>query len=367
MAKIIGVHTPSEIKNYAINGAMEISQEKVSTVTTVNTATTTSGYSVDMILIKSQGTTVKNYSYARVADSPTRAESGFNSTYCHSFTQLTGISSFAASDAETPFQYIMEGTDFSNIHGKIVTFGFWVKSTIPGIFTFSIRNSALNRSYVTTYTINLANTWEFKSITVQMDTSGTWTFDNLAGMYVNNASYAGSSFQTSTLNQWQDGSFTTASTATNWAATANNTLRFTMFSIVEGSMGFGPKGFERAGKTFQQEVALCQRYYEKSHDLETTLTTATAAGAVYFASANGNGGGTCVNFPFKIAKRIIPTTVNIYSTGTGAIGNMRNVSLGADITASSAALGTSSSGASNTAATTTGHVIQFNWTADSRF
>lgn len=260
MAKIQGKHIPASPKNLAINGALDFWQEKAGTTTTVNTATSQNPYSSDMFLTISSGSTVKNYSIVRSTDVPSFSQAGFNAPYSMLYTQLTGIPSFAANDVVIPQTYFMEGLDYSQIHGKKVTYGFWVKASMAGTYSFSLRNAAANRSYVTTFQVNGANTHEFKTITISMDSGGTWVFDNNRSLIVSMAACGGTDWQTATLNQWQTGNYTVASTAANFIATTNATIRFSMFSIVEGPLGFGPQGFSRAGNSIEDELAMCQRY-----------------------------------------------------------------------------------------------------------
>lgn len=264
MAKIAAVHVPAELKNHFINGGLDIWQEKAGTTTTVNTATTTLTKFADMFAINSQGATSKNYSVVRSTDVPTFAQSGYQSTYSELFTMLTGIASPAASDWVSPCQYSMEGLDYQKLHSKTVTFGLWVKASIAGTYSFALGNAAGNRSYVTTFTMNGAATWEFKAITVTLDNTGTYNFDTGTGLLIYIASVTGSTFQTSTLNQWQAGTFFAASTGTNWQGTTNATFQVAQLSLLEGSLGLGPTGFARVGKDYQQELAMCLRYYWKS-------------------------------------------------------------------------------------------------------
>jgi hypothetical protein len=67
----------------------------------------------------------------------------------------------------------------------------------------------------------------------------------------------------------------------------------------------------------QVELALCQRYYEKSYDLATALGTATLLGAAsqWYGAFNGNHRTWA---PFKVTKRVAPTFRG-YSPTTGAI------------------------------------------------
>lgn len=77
--------------------------------------------------------------------------------------------------------------------------------------------------------------------------------------------------------------------------------------------------YARAGKNFQEEVALCQRFYEKSYELDTQPGVSTLIGGLaYFARPDGNVIGPTVKF--SVRKRIIPTVVNRDNSG-GASAN----------------------------------------------
>ena len=63
---------------------------------------------------------------------------------------------------------------------QAVTLSFWVKSSITGTYAVSIYcdHSAQARLYGDTYTIDSANTWEYKTITITGDTVGIPDDDN---------------------------------------------------------------------------------------------------------------------------------------------------------------------------------------------
>lgn len=367
MAKIQGVHTPLKLSNFVINGGLDFWQMVAGTTTTVNTATTTVNTTADMIKTASVGATVKNYSVVRSTDIPSLAQSGFQSTYSLLFTMLTGISSFAAGDWVNPAQYRMEGLDYAKIHSKTVTVGFWVKASIAGTYSFAVQNGAANRSYVTTFSINGANTWEFKTITLTLDNTGTYLFDTGIGLIFYIGTVAGATFSTASLNTWQAGEFYHATTGTNWMATTNATLRVSQISLVEGSLGLGATGFTKAGDTIEDEFALCQRYYEKSYDLETAPGAITTTGALeYTATTSTSGGGQQPGARFAVRKRIIPVMV-LYSTTTGAPGKTANINTGLDVTITSEMQGEGGFNTYTAGVTpTAGHFVRHQFVADSR-
>lgn len=364
MAKILGVHIPLEPKNLAINGAMDFWQRVEAATTTVNTASSTNGYTADMFSYVSTGTTVKNYSIVQSSTVPTLAQSGFQSVFSYLFTMVTGIASPAAGDAVVPITYKMEGADYERIHSKTVTFGFWTQASISGTYSFALQNSANNRSYVTTFTVSAANTWQFIPITVTLDNTGTYNFGNGVGLIAYIGAVSGTTFQTSTLGSWQAGNLITASTGTNWQATTGATFYVTQFSIVEGSLGFGALGFLRAGKNIQQELALCQRYYEKSYDIGVAVGTANANGwQAWFNPTTATS--QMFSVAFKTTKRIDPTTITLYSGTSGASGTVRDNTASADVSAVGQQIGTTGYVvAPSSSFAATNHQILWHWIAE---
>jgi hypothetical protein len=226
----------------------------------------------------------------------------------------------------------MEGNDYAKIHGKVVTFSFWVKASIAGTYSFVLANSTQSRNYTTTFTVSGANTWEFKSLTVQLDSSGTWNFDNTTGLWIQIGCVGGSSVSTSNLNQWTSpGSVIyAASGVTNYQATTGATLRFAQMSVVEGSLGVGSTGFLRAADSVEGELSLCQRYYEKTYDVDTPPGTITGTGQFAVFAPNTTGANIYITWPFSVTKRG-NTGIGIFNPSTGASGTWRDNG-GADLT-----------------------------------
>ena len=112
------------------------------------------------------------------------------------------------------------------------------------------------------------------------------------------------------------------------------------------------------------EIALCQRYYEKSYNLETAPGTATNTGAtfVYLAGPSGitNGGATV---PFKVAKRTTPSSTNTYSTG-GTIGKIQSSANSADYNSTIINQGITGFGCYWTQGSTSSVNANFHWTAE---
>jgi hypothetical protein len=369
MSKIIGVHTPASLKNLAINGAFDFFQRTQGNASVVSGATSNvSGYSADMWSYYSGGSNGKSYTLQRSTNVPTQAQSGFQSTYSYQFTN-TVVGGFAAGDYYESFQYRMEGLDYQKIHGKLATFGFWFNPSIGGTYSFALRNSAITRSYVTTFSAS-AGVWQFVTITVQMDTSagGTWAFDNTPGVYIEIGTLTGATFQTATLNSWQNGNFTNSTSSTNFIATAGSTMNIAQFSITEGPLGFGSQGFARAGNSIQQELALCQRYFEKSYVSNVATGTNILEGMTLLWTPNNGGSSNAdcaIGHKFLVEKRAVPTfTTYDYGGNAGKIG-LRTLAGGQTLNVTPSVVSQGSSGfyLFHTVGTANGGV-EFHWTAD---
>lgn len=256
MSKIAGVHVPLKPQNHAINGAMDFFQRATSA--TVTAQTSGSSYVADMIVVQSAGTTSKTYTSSQSSTVPTQAQSGFQSNFSTLLTIGAGSLTFAATDYVIPFSYRMEGYDFTKIYGKKVTFGFWALASVAGTYSFVLENYLGTRSYATTFVLPAA-TWTFTSITIQMDTAGTWAFNNAGALIIDIGGVAGTTFTATSNNVWSSNNIVAASGVTNWM-TAGATLNIAQFSIVEGELGFGATGFARRGESIQAELAGCQRY-----------------------------------------------------------------------------------------------------------
>lgn len=166
---------------------------------------------------------------------PTVAESGHNSTACLKIS-LSGTEDPVTN---TSYYYNLKhhitGTTYRQLHGQTVTLSFWVRSSKTGTYCVSFTNSAKNRSHVKEYTISSANTWERKTVTLDLDTSGTWLFtDADIGLTVRWCLFAGSGMQ-GTGNQWNAANDAATSSQVNWADTSGATFYLSQVGLYLGS------------------------------------------------------------------------------------------------------------------------------------
>jgi hypothetical protein len=139
-------------------------------------------------------------------------------------------------------------------NAKTVTLSFWVRSSLTGTFGGALKNSAGNRSYPYSYTINSANTWEQKSVTITGDTTGTWLTTNGIGITVSWGLGVGSTFS-GTAGAWAGSNFFSATGATSVVGTDGATFYITGVQLEVGTQA---TSFEY--RQYGTELALCQRY-----------------------------------------------------------------------------------------------------------
>ena len=265
-------------RNRIINGDMRIAQRGTAAVTT------SGSYAVDRFLI--QIDTDGAYSAQQDSDAPT----GFIKS-----TKITTTTADASLSASQYFQIQqrIEGTNTADLawgsaSAKTVTLSFWVRSSLTGTFGGALGNSDFNRSYPYTYTISVADTWEYKTVTIAGDTSGTWKTDTDVGINVRWGLGVGSNFS-GTAGAWAGSGLMSATGAVSVIGTLNATWYVTGVQLEVGSVA---TPFER--RPYGTELALCQRYYQKAQRGD------------YAGRANG-ATTAILGIPLLVAVRASPT------------------------------------------------------------
>lgn len=181
------------------------------------------------------------------------------------FQKYLGIqSAIAVSPSSGDYHFIAQQIEANNIsdfawgsaNAVAVTLSFWVRSSLTGTFGGAINNNSSNRSYPFSYTINSANTWEYKTITIPGDQSGTWTLSgNTSGMYLRFGFGTGSS-RAGAAGAWAGANYDSCTGGTNVTATSGATWYITGVQLEAGTAA---TPFEN--RPYGMELALCQRYY----------------------------------------------------------------------------------------------------------
>jgi len=239
-------------KNRIINGAMEIDQRSAGTSTTV-----TGNSYVTCDRWQTFSSQASKYSVQQNAGSVT-PPAGFSN-----YLGVTSLSSYSISSTDIfNITQIIEGYNTVDLawgtsDAKTITVSFWVRSSLTGTFGGVVRNFAGTQNYPFTYTINSANTWEQKSITIAGSTTGTWISGNGRSLYLMINLGTGSTYS-GTAGSWAGGNLWSATGATSVVGTSGATFYITGVQLEVGSVA---TEFER--RPYGTELALCQRYFWK--------------------------------------------------------------------------------------------------------
>ena len=286
-------------RNRIINGDMRIDQRRAGAA-----VTNANGYIVDRMISNYFGGGTGRWTAQQVVDSP----AGFINSL-----KITVTTTDAAPSAGYAYSFVgqlIEGFNVADLgwgtaSAKTITISFWVKSSLTGSFPVVVHNNSANRGYGSLYTINSANTWEQKSITIVGDTTGTWETGNGNGLALRFG--AGGSSRTISSGSW---TATGGTTPTNVTGAVNllGTNAATLFLTgVQLEVGSSATPFET--RPYGTELALCQRYFWSS--FAAVGATPSGWGANFVQSSGIQGTTTTgmieASFICQVPMRAAPT------------------------------------------------------------
>lgn len=346
-ASLTNILSSFDNQNFILNGGMSIAQRGVSFA-----AIATATYSLDRWKYLKAGAVV--HTITRDTDVPGAAAPTIK--FSLKLDVTTEDSALAASDYCAIAQNI-EGYNFAQIVGKTMQLSFWVKGAKTGLHGVAIASSNGDRSYTMEYTINVADTWEYKTVTFICDvSSGTWVYTTGIGLQVIFALAIGSDFG-SVTDTWGNGLYLAPYAAVNECdATANNFF----ITGVMLNVGTAAAPFKLAERTRPAEVLACLRYYEKSYGPDVYAGAADTVGQYITVDAAAAGKFTQY---YKAQKRAIATP-SIYSPASGTVAKYRDVTSGADFVPTVVAAGTKGFTLELATHGAAAEIISYQWVVD---
>jgi hypothetical protein len=268
------------MKSRIINGAMVIDQRNNGASITGNDG----AYPLDRFTI------LATQSSKLTVQQSTTAPTGFS----HSLLATSSSAYSVISTDQFTIQQRVEGFNsydlsFGTANASTVTLSFWVRSSLTGTFGGALTNSAYSRTYPFSYTINAANTWEYKTVTIAGDTTGTWiSATNGVGLRVSWSLGAGSNYL-NTAGAWAADDALGATGQVNLVGTNGATFYITGVQLEKGSTA---TSFDY--RPYGTELQLAQRYYESG-----PVVVSNNAAHIY------------LNQWFRVTKRVTPTSMSV--------------------------------------------------------
>jgi len=268
-------------RNLIINGSASVNQR--GDVTGV----TTSGYG-GPDRFQRTAETAGTWSISQSSTAPT----GFSNSI--KFDCTTANASLGA-DAELGMGHVIEAQDLQHLNygasgAQSLTLSFWVRSNKTGTYAIWFYEYDGARQRGVNYTISSADTWEHKTVTIEGDTSGTINDDNGQGLLVRWILAAGSNYTGGTAaSAWE--SYTAANSFVGQSVNlADNTANEWYITGIQLEVGDKATPFEH--RSFDEEMRLCLRYFERFKRSYGDMGQSSSADATLWAgcSRSGNSG-----------------------------------------------------------------------------
>lgn len=312
-------------RNIIINGAMMVAQRSTSTQ-----FSNANGYVCDRFECSNQ--TDGAITFSQSTDVPS-GQGFINSTKINVDTADTSL----AATQHALFQQKVEGLHSSHLmwgtsNAQNIAVSFWIKSSLTGTFTYyALDESANSQSYVQTFTIDSANTWEKKTFSIAGPTTGgtaDFPITNARSFFTGICLGVGATHQTSTTGSWHATANFAASTssAVKLIENASANMYITGWQI---ELGNQVTPFEHM--SFAEELTLCQRYYQQlgsfpiviisSNNCQGTTQARVIMRAAPTVSTDGNTGRItdCNAADFTTGALNPAVTANAY-TQNGGVG-----------------------------------------------
>ena len=300
----------STFRNRIINGAMVIDQRNAGA--SINP--TDGQFSVDrFVIFRSQASKLTAQQNAGSVTPPAGFSNYLGITSSSSYSVVAGDYFLVSQRIEG---YNMADLAWGTANAKTITLSFWVRSSLTGTFGGSLQNASQNRAYPFTYTISSANTWTQVSVTIPGCTDGTWSTTNSEGIGLYFGLGVGSTYS-GTAGSWVlNTSLFSATGATSVVGTNGATWYVTGVQLEVGSSA---TSFE--WRLYNQELANCQRYYEK----------VVGEASVQLLADTYSTGSTPVpniNVFYKQTKRAVPTVSTVGTFYTSNVSGGQTYSIG---------------------------------------
>ena len=297
LAKMGEVLTNSQIggrRNLITNGSQIIAQRSTSET---GVGGSTGYHTVDRFIIEA-GHTAGRFTMEQVAD----VHDGFS--YATKLSCTTADTSIGA-DEYTTFTQRLEGQDLQHLKkgtsdAEKVTVSFYVKGNASATYTVELRDNDNGRFNSQEFPVT--TDWVKITRTFVGDTTGSFDNDNALSLKLNFWLHAGSAYTGGTHVSDTWGTTSNQRVGDNQTSFFDSTDRTFFITGVQLEVGSQATPFEH--RSFGEELALCQRYYQKI----------SGGSDAYTVSAKAQGTSSVdATIPLTVSLRASPTLNSIDS------------------------------------------------------
>jgi len=305
LAALIGSQTALSNRNLIINGAMQVAQRGTSATGIGGTGDTYKVLDRFRYGLNGGDATAGRFtaSQAAITDLP-----GFG--FAHKLDCTTADTSIAAGEAFT-IQQRIEGQNLQQLakgtsSAKAVTVSFYAKGTAK---KYMLEIQDAENSRIIQQQFDVTTSWQRFSITFPGDTSGTVANDNAVGLYLNMWLHGGSTYSSGTYNASTWKAQSNADRAAGIDSFFSSTDNELFITGVQMELGEQATPFEH--RSFADELARCQRYYERYSGWTEAEATLLLSGRILSSNRND----AC--YFFRTKKRAAPSLTMISDNGSG--------------------------------------------------
>jgi hypothetical protein len=210
-------------------------------------------------------------------------------------------------DEQAAIQYRIEAQDLQSLAfgasaAKSFTVSFWVKSSVTGTFALNAHNIDADRLTTRTFSVNTTNTWEYKSVSISGDVSGSFNNDNGLGLQLSFYLMAGPDREGTPATTW------IAYNKDALATGINNSLCTTSgatFYLTGVQLEVGDTATDFEHESYGTTLQKCKRYFEQFNYANTEFLTLGSTG----------GGTTTANGNFYYTEKRAAPTVTLPTAG----------------------------------------------------
>lgn len=293
-------------RNLIHNGNMRISQRATSA-----TISTGSGYVLDRW--KTYMNTTGSLTITQDTDAPEEF------TYSTKYACASTDTSLTGTDRSFFWQYI-ESSDLQHLkygtsNARPVTISFWVKSNKTGTYVCVLhKDTGTAQVNSRTYTIDVADTWEYKTITIPGNTVHDIQNNGSYGMLLYFCLCTGPDYSSGTAN----GGWVTAGSSAYFPGQTVNLVDSTSnyFNITGIQMEVGDTATPFEHKTYAEDLRQCQRYYQIPVNDVNDQGSAVTMSAMGVGRGAASGTAIVWALPISVPMRTTPSVTTGGATGT---------------------------------------------------